>query len=205
MIDLAKAKKMYPVDYNESMNTVLVQEIERFNNLLIEIKTTCKEVQLTFQGLLAMTPALETTCNFIVTKKIPQRWLKKSYPSLKPLASYVHNFIERINFLNNWMKYGMPNSYWVSGFFFTQAFLTGAMQNFARKYRIPIDTLTFDFFITKNMEVAESPPDGVYIYGLFLEGARWSLQNVVLDEQLPKILIDTMPVIHLNVRIHYFF
>jgi hypothetical protein len=34
-------------------------------------------------------------------------------------------------------------------------------------------------------EVEEAPEDGVYIYGLYMDGARWDRENMVIADQFP--------------------
>ena len=93
---------------------------------------------------------------------------------MKPLGAWVTELLDRLHFINNWVENGIPPCFWISGFFFPQAFLTGTLQNYARKYQLPIDTLEFSFHVKDTMgeDVTEKPEDGCYIRGLFLEGAR---------------------------------
>ncbi len=121
-------------------------------------------------------------------------WMGKSYVSNKPVSSYISDLKARINMLNEWILNGQPNSFWISGFFFTHSFTTGVMQNYARKHKIPIDLLTFDFEVIP-VDATEKPEEGAYIYGLYLEAARWNYEEGVLDESLPKILFSSLPMI----------
>jgi dynein heavy chain len=123
-----------------------------------------------------MSIELEAIGNSVFDNRTPAGWMKRSYPSLKPLASYVVDFVERLVFMQKWIDEGTPSSFWISGFFFTQSFLTGMKQNYARKFVIPIDEIGIDFEIFSEQNKLSrdvAPKDGAYVYGLFLEGCRW--------------------------------
>ncbi|XP_026741703.1 dynein heavy chain 12, axonemal [Trichoplusia ni] len=191
--DVEVAQQKYPVDYSESMNTVLIQEMERFNKLLQEIKSSLLDLQKAVKGLIVMSPALDLQSVAMLLGKIPDNWRKVSYPSLKPLPSYVTDFIERLAMLDDWYQNGKPSTFWLSGFFFTQAFLTGSVQNYARAKKIPIDLLVFDFQVLQVDYETAYPPWGVYVQGLFMDGGRWDRRQHTIAEQFPKILNEGVP------------
>lgn len=159
------AAEKYPVMYTNSMNTVLRQEMIRFNKLLAFIKLSLNDTRRAILGQLAMIPELERVHKSMTLGKLPVSWASKSYPSLKPLGSYINDFLTRLNFLQKWLDDGEPMVYWLSGFYFTQSFLTGVLQNHSRKNDLPIDLLHMKFDVTtiETTEVHEPPEMGVYI------------------------------------------
>jgi dynein heavy chain len=78
------------------MNTVLQQELLRFNRLLEIIRSYLINIGKAIKGEETMSPELEAIGNSIFDNRIPADWRKRSYPSLKPLARYVLYFVERL-------------------------------------------------------------------------------------------------------------
>ncbi|VDO03290.1 unnamed protein product [Rodentolepis nana] len=207
--DIRSASKKYPLVYQESMNTVLVQEMERYNNLTGIILKSLKNLQKAISGLEVMSADLEKVAVSLMIGRLPSAWALRSYPSLKPLGSYILDLCERLAFfevwddmkielLFRWHENSKPTTFWLSGFFFTQAFLTGVLQNYARQHTIPIDQLVFDFEVQPVQTVDTPPKEGTYINGLFTDGFRWDYEKMKLGDQLPKVLNEAFPAVHLQ-------
>merc|ERR1712072_831217 len=186
--DIELAQKRYPVMYDECKNTVVCQELQRFNKLLTRVRGSLLDLQKALKGLVVMNADLEGLAKAMMNNQLPDLWAKVSYPSLKPLSSYIVELLERLGFFQSWVDDGPPVVFQMPHFFFVQAFMTGVLQNYARKYTIPIDTVDLDFeFLGELPTIA--PEDGTYTHGLFLEGARMG-EDLKMAESLPKVLFS---------------
>ncbi|KAG5504517.1 hypothetical protein JKF63_04969 [Porcisia hertigi] len=200
LFDIEAIQSRYPIDYAQSMNTVLLQEAIRYNRLLAVVRASLADVQDAISGKVVMSSELEQVFLNMYDGKVPEVWRRRSYPSLKPFGAYVNDFIARLQFLRTWYEEGPPPLFWLSGFFFTQSFLTGVTQNYARKKKIEIDKLVWRFTVMPAPveSFTQAPQDGCYVHGLFLEGAGWSHDDGVLTESKPKELYVSFPVLQLT-------
>lgn len=68
------------------------------------------------------------------------------------------------------------------------------MQNYARRTKIPIDELIFDFEVVQE-EDPPAPAIGINVTGPYLEGCKWNFHTRLLDESDPKVLHTPSPMI----------
>ncbi|KAA3673121.1 dynein heavy chain, axonemal, partial [Paragonimus westermani] len=209
----------------DSLTTVMTQETDRFNKLLFKVKDSLKQLQKAIKGFVVMSEVLEQIYMAFLHNQVPDMWAATAYPSLKPLSSWVKDLALRCDFLHCWMVRGRPRSFWLSGLFFPQGFLTGTLQNYARKYDYPIDHLSFDFTVLphyRDQEVIskktaslafnqsleedkdiEEPSDGVLVHGLFMDGFRWDDKTMQLADSILGETIAPMPMMHMKPEMDY--
>ncbi|XP_063150960.1 dynein axonemal heavy chain 6 [Candoia aspera] len=209
----------------DSLTTVLGQEVDRFNGLLSLLRISLQTLNKAIAGFVVMSEEMERVYHSFLNNQVPTLWANAAYPSLKPLGTWVKDLVLRTNFVDFWLKRGQPKSFWISGFFFPQGFLTGTLQNHARKYNLPIDELSFSFNIIPvyrdQMQVAEasklchfgnelpmdgqlpSPEDGVLVHGMFMDASRWDDDDMVIEDALPRQMNPMLPVIHFEPHQNY--
>ena len=184
-----------------SLGVFVIQEANRFNKLRSVVVKTLTELKKAIKGLVVMSLSLEDMFNRILFQRVPQTWEDAAYPSLKPLGPWIEDFFMRLDDINGWLSKGPPSAFWVPGFFFPQGFVTGVLQTYSRATKTAVDILTIDTIITNKFtkEEIEKPPEhGVYVFGFFMQGARFDVKEMKMCESRPSVLFEPMPVIHFN-------
>ncbi|CAG5929115.1 unnamed protein product [Menidia menidia] len=224
----AAVNKLFVPDKNgrlNSLTTVLGQEADRFKNLLKLLRISLTTLLKAIAGVVVMTEEMDQIYTSFLNNQVPTHWANSAYPSLKPLASWVRDLVLRVSFIQAWITRGQPKSFWVSGFFFPQGFLTGVLQNHARRYNLPIDELSFHFHILPvfrdetsvcealrtlptraRLDMDEELPDpdiGVLVHGMFMDASRWDCVSMAIDDALPRVMNSMLPVVHFEPRQNY--
>ncbi|CAG9464970.1 unnamed protein product [Pedinophyceae sp. YPF-701] len=192
--------------HDNSLGVFLRQEVEQFNRLLETIRSTLADLQKAIKGLVVMSAELEGMFTAMLNNQVPELWAAVAYPSLKPLAAWMRDFLQRMDFIAKWVHEGEPAVFWLPAFFFPQGFMTAALQNHARKTQVAIDRLNFGFRVLEEREwerIESQPDNGIYIRGLFLDCARWDDQERCLAEALPGAMHSELPPIHFEPVIDY--
>uniref|UniRef100_A0A8C8LR66 Dynein heavy chain 5, axonemal-like n=1 Tax=Oncorhynchus tshawytscha TaxID=74940 RepID=A0A8C8LR66_ONCTS len=187
----------------QPMNIFLRQELDRMQRIIGCVRSTLTDLKLAIDGTIIMSEDLRDALDSMYDARIPKLWQKISWDSAT-LGFWFTELLERNQQFYTWISSGRPHQFWLTGFFNPQGFLTAMRQettrmNLAKGWAL--DTVVLHNDVTRMMreDVTAPPSDdmgGVYIYGLFLDGAGWDKRNAKLTESPPKVLFTVLPVVH---------
>lgn len=141
----------------------LMNELSKFNNLIRHIQSSLQRATEMLEGKQVEEPSLRLICDDIVHRRVPGLWRHLTYPSSKPLGSYIKDLEMRRNFYHNWLE-RRTSVVWASGLFSISSFVISTLMNHCLKRNVHIQDLSLSYEITvyeeNNVEPTES---GVYL------------------------------------------
>jgi dynein heavy chain len=202
---------------------VVLQECGRMNDLITAMARTLDELTKGLNGQLNMSQPMEDLASALRINQVPGRnpfhqasWEKLAWPSMKDLQAWYSDMILRCDALRVWQQdLKTPFSLWMPGLFNPTAFLTAIKQVTIRAASLPLDKMGVETHMTTMTEAEQAtgpPVDGMYVHGLFMEGARWGeIEDPqyqvdvsgtpcagILSESKPKELLPAMPLIYIK-------
>ncbi|TPX43177.1 hypothetical protein SeLEV6574_g05202 [Synchytrium endobioticum] len=184
------------------LNIFLGQEIDRMQIVISLVRSTLINLKLAIDGTIILNAGLQQALDALYDASVPDSWAKVSWQS-STFGLWFSELLNRQAQFSTWLNEGRPNVFWLPGFFNPQGFLTAIRQEITRAHSAQgwaLDNVRLTSEVMKQMkeDITAPPSEGVYIYGLFIEGAGWDRKNIRLTESQPKVIYQAMPVIHIS-------
>jgi len=194
------------------MNIFLFQEIQRLQAVIAKVRFILAQLQLAIKGEVVMTAELQETLDSMFDAKVPYYWENTLTGDefswrLPTLGLWFTSLNRRDEQNRGWLNSGRPglegrpSCFWLTGFFNPNGCLTAMKQEVTRKHKAEkwaLDDVIYHTEVTnyeQQGQVRAPPPEGIYIYGLFLDGGAWSRHDGTLVESEPKKLFVPLPVL----------
>jgi len=198
------------------LNIFLRQELDRFQKILNIVRSMLIAMVDAIEGSTIMTPELVAAIDAIFDFRVPYKWqfdpTGAEISWMTPnLAGWIKGLTDRHYQLHSWINKERPPSFWLTGFFNPQGFLTAMKQEVARTKKDKgwaLDEVEYDTDPTKEIISSDDgridgmklnpPQEGVYIHGMYLEGAGWNNSQKALDDSTPGRLFQAFPIMHVT-------
>jgi len=195
------------------LNIFLFQEIERLQAVIKKVRFMLTQLILAIKGEVVMSNDLADALTAMFEAKVPQTWVftiaGDEFSWILPtLGLWVTSLLARDDQNRTWMNHSRPTAFWMSGFFNPQGMLTAMKQEVTRKHKKEqwaLDDVVYHTEVTgmvSKENVRGAPEEGLYVYGLFLDGSAWSKHDGILEEQAPKKLFAALPVLYVSANIN---
>ncbi|XP_077985364.1 dynein axonemal heavy chain 8-like [Glandiceps talaboti] len=181
-----------------SMNIFLRQEIDRMQRVITLVRHTLTDLKLAIEGTIIMSENLRDALDNMYDARVPALWAKVSWVS-STLGFWFTELVERNAQFHSWIFESRPQVFWMTGFFNPQGFLTAMRQEVTRAHKgWALDSVTLHNEVIRQFkeDISAPPPEGVYVHGLYLDGAGWDRRGCKLIEATPKVLFTLLPVVH---------
>src|SRR5690606_34251741 len=121
-VSLQEVKHKHKKD-ESPLKIVLVQEIQRYNGLLVMLEKQLDQLEKGIKGFVVISPELEQVMHSLSESKVPDSW-RYLYFSLKPLAAWIRDLEERYTHFSSWAFKTIPSVFWISAFTYPTGFTT---------------------------------------------------------------------------------
>uniref|UniRef100_A0A4W6GCG3 Dynein axonemal heavy chain 10 n=1 Tax=Lates calcarifer TaxID=8187 RepID=A0A4W6GCG3_LATCA len=197
LFDMDVIRKKFGTDISPT-SVVLLQELERFNKLVVRMQRSLAELQRALAGEVGMSSELDEVARALFNGHIPAIWKKLAPDTLKSLGNWMSHFKRRYEQYSYWVDEGEPKVMWLSGLHIPESYLTALVQAACRKNGWPLDLSTLYTQVTQYStedEVSDRPGQGCFVSGLYLEGADWDMEKGCLVRSKPKVLVVELPLL----------